>query len=167
MANTYTNLQYHLVFSTKNRKEIIQDGFCEDLYSYLGGIIRSEKGKMLSIGGTKNHIHILASFAKSATLSNMLQQIKGGSSRWLNEQNVLPYHFGWQSGYGAFTVSESMVHVVGKYIENQVAHHKKMTFEEEYVKLLKKHGIEYNNISGINCLRPKGRFSWGYPLSSA
>ena len=74
----------------------------------------------------------------------MLQQIKGGSSKWLNEQNFLSYCFRWQPGYGAFSVSESMLDIVSKYIENQAAHHKKMTFKEEFLKLLKKHGIEYD-----------------------
>ena len=144
MANTYTNLQYHLVFSTKNRKNIILNSFRDDLYCYLGGIIRSEKGKMIAIGGTENHVHILANFAKSVPLSSILQQIKGGSSKWLNDKKTLPYRFGWQSGYAAFTVSESMVDVVVKYIQNQPVHHKKITFEDEFVKLLKKHGVEYD-----------------------
>jgi REP element-mobilizing transposase RayT len=144
MANSFTNLQYHLVFSTKHRKDIIQDRFRENIYSYLGGIIRAEKGKIITIGGTKNHVHILTRFAKSATVSNMLQQIKGSSSKWVNEQNFLPYRFRWQSGYGAFTVSESMVDILSRYIENQEVHHKKMTFKEEFIKLLKKHGIEYD-----------------------
>lgn len=144
MANAFTNLQYHLVFSTKHRKNIILDRFREDLYSYIGGIIRSEKGKIIRIGGTINHIHILADFSKSNTISNMLQQIKGSSSKWLNKKKLLPYRFGWQSGYAAFTVSESMVDIVSRYIENQALHHKNMTFKYEYIKLLEKHGIEYD-----------------------
>ena len=142
MANTYKNLQY--IISTKNREEIIQDSFCEDLYNYLGGVIRSEKGKIIAIGGTKNHVHILANFTKMVTISNMLQHIKGSSSRWLNKKKELPYRFGWQSGYAAFTVSKSMIDIVARYIKNQAEHHKQMTFEEEFIKLLKKHGIEYD-----------------------
>ncbi len=144
MANSFTNLKYHLVFSTKHRKDIILDSFRENLYCYLGGIIRSEKGKIITIGGTQNHVHILARFAKSTTVPNMLQQIKGSSSKWLNQQSFLSFRFGWQSGYGAFTVSESMVDIVSRYIENQAAHHQKMTFKEEFIMLLKKHGIEYD-----------------------
>ncbi len=144
MGSTFTNLKYHLVFSTKHRKDIIQEQFRESVYSYLGGIIRSEKGKMITTGGTNNHVHILARFPQSATVSNMLQQIKGSSSKWVNEENFLPFRFRWQSGYGAFTVSESMVDIVSRYIENQDAHHQKMTFKEEFIMLLKKHGIEYD-----------------------
>ena len=144
MANAYTNLQYHLVFSTKHRNGFILDSFRERLYSYLSGIIRSEKGEMITIGGTKNHVHILTRFSKSLIISHMLQQIKGSSSRWVNEQNFLPYRFSWQTGYGAFTVSESMVAIISRYIENQATHHKTMTFKEEFIQLLKKHAIEYD-----------------------
>jgi len=144
MGNTYTNLQYHLVFSTKHRKEMILDGFQENLYSYIGGIIRSEKGKLINIGGTKNHVHILTIFSQSVTVSNMLQQIKGSSSKWLNEQSLVPYRFRWQTGYAAFTVSQSMVDIVSNYIDNQAAHHKKMTFKEEIIMLFEKHNIEYD-----------------------
>ena len=144
MGNTFTNLLYHLVFSTKNRKDFIIDSFREDLYNYLGGVIRGEKGKMLGIGGTKNHVHILAKFPQGATVSNMLQQIKGNSSKWLNEQKFVTYRFYWQRGYGAFSVSESMVNAVSKYIENQEMHHKKMTFKEEFLMLLEKHNIDYD-----------------------
>lgn len=144
MGSTFTNLLYHLVFSTKNRNDWIQNGFRNALYSYIGGIIRSEKGKMITIGGTTNHLHILAKFSQCATVSNMLQHIKGNSSKWLNEQEFMPFRFSWQTGYGAFTVSESMVDMVSKYIENQETHHKKMTFQQEFLMLLKKHHIEYD-----------------------
>lgn len=144
MSNTFTNLLYHLVFSTKHRKDFIQPGCRDELYSYLAGIIRGEKGKAIAIGGTPNHVHILAKFSQGIMLANMLQHIKGNSSKWLNDRRLLSYHFNWQSGYGAFTVSESMVDIVSAYITNQEAHHKQMTFEEEFLALLKKHHIEYD-----------------------
>jgi REP element-mobilizing transposase RayT len=144
MGNTFTNLLYHLVFSTKNRKDFIQDSFRDELYSYLGGIVRGEKGKTITIGGTKDHMHILAKFPQGVTVSNMLQNIKGNSSKWLNEKGFVAYRFYWQRGYGAFTVSESMVDIVSRYIENQEIHHKKMTFKEEFLMLLKRNNIEYN-----------------------
>lgn len=129
MSHTFTNLLYHLVFSTKQRREFIHDGFRDELYSYLGGIIRGEKGKAITIGGTQNHVHILVKLPQGVILSNILQHIKGNSSKWLNEKGFATSHFHWQSGYGAFTVSESMVKVVSRYIENQETHHQKMTFE--------------------------------------
>ena len=144
MANTFINLQYHLVFSTKHRKDFIVDCVRDRLYNYLGAIIRNEKGTMLTIGGTQNHVHILAQFSKTANISNMLQQIKGSSSKWINGQNLLPYHFRWQSGYAAFTVSQSQSGIVSRYIKNQVEHHRKITFKDEFIKLLEKHGIEYD-----------------------
>ena len=144
MSNTFTNLLYHLVFSTKNRQDLIQPGCRDELYSYLAGIIRGEKGKAITIGGTKNHVHILAKFSQGAMLSNMLQHLKGNSSKWLNEKGIVACHFHWQTGYGAFTVSESMVKVVSRYIENQETHHQKMTFEAEFISLLDKNHIEYD-----------------------
>lgn len=99
---------------------------------------------MLVVGGTNDHVHILSMFPQSTTVSNMLQHIKGNSSKWLNEQNFMVPHFHWQTGYGAFTVSESMVETISRYIQNQAIHHKKMTFKEELLMLLKKHNIDYD-----------------------
>lgn len=147
MGQTFTNLRYHLVFSTKYRQKVLRKQFRAELYRYIGGIIRGEKGKMLTIGGTSDHVHILAAFPQSATVSNMLQHIKGNSSKWLNEKRFIPCRFGWQVGYGAFTVSESMVDTVSRYIENQATHHKKMTFQQEFIMLLEKHKIEYDERS--------------------
>lgn len=144
MSNTFTNLLYHLVFSTKNRKDLIQLGFREELYRYLAGIIRGEKGTAITIGGTLNHVHILAKFSQGVMLSNMLQHIKGNSSKWLNDKAFVAYHFQWQTGYGAFTVSESLVETVSRYIENQETHHKQMTFEAEFITLLAKNNIAYD-----------------------
>jgi putative transposase len=144
MSHTFTNLLYHLVFSTKQRQDLIRDIFRDELYSYLGGIIHGEKGNTVTIGGTQNHVHILAKFPQSVMLSNMLQHIKGNSSKWLNDRGFLTCHFQWQTGYGAFTVSESMVQIVSRYIENQKTNHQKMTFEQEFLTLLEKHHIEYD-----------------------
>jgi REP element-mobilizing transposase RayT len=115
-----------------------------DLYSYVGGVIRGEKGRLLQMGGTEDHVHILASFHPAVSVSDMLRRMKGNTSKWLNENRRLPFRFSWQRGYGAFSVSESMVDVVSKYIENQVSHHKKMSFQEEYLALLRKHNVQYD-----------------------
>jgi len=143
MSQTLTNLLYHVVFSTKNRENIIFDELREELYPYIGGIIKNEKGCLLSVGGTNDHIHLLIKLSPVNTVSYILQQIKGSSSKWIHEkhQNRL---FSWQRGYGAFTVSESNLSNVIKYIKNQHEHHNKLTFREEYLKLLKKHNIKYD-----------------------
>ena len=107
-----------------------------DLYSYVGGVIRGEKGRLLKMGGTEDHVHVLASFHPAVSVSDMLRRMKGNTSKWLNENRRLPFRFSWQRGYGAFTVSESMVDVVSNYIENQESHHKKMSFQEEFLTLL-------------------------------
>ena len=143
MSQTLTNLLYHIIFSTKDRKNLISDELRKELYPYIGGIIKHEKENLIMIGGTNDHVHLLAKLHPANTVSNMLQQIKGGSSKWIHEksQNRL---FSWQRGYGAFTVSESKIESVRQYIENQYKHHKKLTFKEEYKKLLIKHNIVFD-----------------------
>ncbi len=144
MASTLTNLLYHIVFTTRMKRDLIIPVLSVELYPYIGGIIREEKGKLLKIGGTLNHVHILARFSASVSVSEMMRRIKGSSSKWVNERPGNSPHFAWQRGYGAFSVSESSVGNVASYIENQVEHHKKVTFEDEFLLLLKKHNIPYD-----------------------
>ncbi len=144
MASTLTNLLYHIVFTTRKKQNLIIPVLSVKLYPYIGGIIREEKGKLLKIGGTLNHVHILARFSASVSVSEMLRRIKGSSSKWVNEISRGTQHFSWQRGYGAFSVSESSVENVAGYIENQEEHHKKITFEEEFLLLLHKHNISYD-----------------------
>ena len=144
MSSTLTNLVYHVVFSTKKRQKLITQDVSQQLYPYIGGIIRAEKGKLFKIGGISDHIHLLARFHPSISVSDMLRRIKGNSSKWLNEKQLIAAKFGWQTGYAAFSVSESACEAVAKYIENQLQHHKKMSFKEEYLLILKKHQVEYN-----------------------
>jgi REP element-mobilizing transposase RayT len=144
MASTLTNLLYHIVFSTKMRQDFIVPELRTDLYPYIGGIIRGEKGIMLKIGGTANHLHLLAKFPPVMSVSKMLQHIKGNSSKWVNEERRMTFRFAWQRGYGAFPVSESAAEAVSRYIEAQEEHHKTMTFQEELLLLLKKHHIPYD-----------------------
>ena len=122
---------------------MIHPDFAEDLYGYIGGIIRSRKGALLKIGGTPDHVHLLARFHPSVSVSEMLQFIKGKSSKWVNE-NKSAHQFCWQRGYSAFSVSQSVVDKVVEYIANQEAHHKKMSFQTELLALLKKHKIEFD-----------------------
>ena len=144
MAGTYTNLLYHIVFSTKQRRQLITQAIEQDLYSYIGGIIRNLKGVQLEIGGATDHLHILAKFKPILSLSDAVRDIKANSSKWLNERKARIYKFGWQDGFAAFTVSESQVPRVGGYIRSQKNRHKRMSFQEELIELLRKNRVEYD-----------------------
>jgi putative transposase len=142
MARTYTKLIYHIVFSTKERFPLITEEIRDRLYEYLGGVIRGENGSLLEIGGVADHVHLLARFGAATAVSDMVQRIKGSSSHWLNEQPES--WFAWQNGYGAFTVSESQVTRVRKYIQRQEEHHKELPFKDELISLLRKHRIDFD-----------------------
>jgi REP element-mobilizing transposase RayT len=143
MPNTYTNLLYHIVFSTKDRKPLITVDLQEELYKYIGGLIRAEGGVQLEIGGVADHIHILAKFKPAIAVADMLNKIKANSSKWAHEKKHR-FEFGWQLGYAAFTVSESQVEHVCQYIRNQEEHHRRQSYQEEFVALLERHGVEYD-----------------------
>jgi REP element-mobilizing transposase RayT len=145
MPGTYTNLLYHLVFSTKNRKPLITKALQKDLYPYIGGIIRNEGGTLLEIGGVADHVHILVKFKPTKSVSEMLNRIKAKSSKWINEEKFKFRKFQWQDGFAAFTVSESQVRFVRPYINNQEVHHRRQSYYDEIRALLKKHGIEYDD----------------------
>jgi REP element-mobilizing transposase RayT len=142
--STYTSLTYHVIFSTKYRIPCIDAVLRSDLYPYIGGIIRGEKGQLLEIGGTSDHVHILAGFHQTVAVSFMLQHIKGNSSKWVNDQKKPRNRFEWQAGYGAFTVSQSQVPTVRRYIQQQEEHHKKQSFKNEFLAFLKRHNIDYD-----------------------
>jgi putative transposase len=114
------------------------------VYPYLGGIVRGEGGHLLAIGGTDDHVHLLVVLPAAGAVADAVQRVKGRSSLWINDQRLLPAKFGWQRGYGAFTVSHSAVPRVRRYIAEQEAHHRKMTFQEEFVQLLDRHGVAYD-----------------------
>jgi putative transposase len=144
MPSTYSNLLYHVVFSTKERIPLIDDDWQEELYRYIGGIIRAEGGVQLEIGGIADHVHILAKFKPAIAVSEMLNKIKANSSKWANDHKMKMRRFGCQEGYAAFSVSESQVPNLVHYIRNQAEHHRKQTYQEEFVALLERHGIEYD-----------------------
>jgi putative transposase len=144
MANTYTSLNYHLVFSTKNREPWLIEPVRERLWPYLGGIARENGMKALEIGGLADHVHMIVSVPASMALSKAVQLIKGGSSPWIKESFPNMASFAWQDGYGAFTVSESQLDTVRDYIRRQPEHHRTKTFAEEYRAFLERHGIEFD-----------------------
>lgn len=144
MANTYTCLNIHCVFSTKNREKLIDSKIMGRLWAYMGGIARQNKVVAHAIGGTEDHVHLLISMPPTLSTSKALQLIKGGSSKWLNEEFSGKPHFAWQAGYAVFSVSPSRIQNTCDYINRQAEHHKKISFEEEYLSFLKNSGIIYD-----------------------
>jgi putative transposase len=143
MANTFTFLHFHVIFSTKNREPWIRTEIEARVWSYLGGVARENDMKALLIGGIENHIHMLLGLPPILAVSKAVQLIKGGSSAWIKETFPGAAGFGWQDGYAAFTVSKSLVPDVEAYIRNQREHHRVKTFEEEYRAVIEKHGLQY------------------------
>lgn len=143
MANTYTSIYIHYVFSTKQRQPLIHPDIQYRLWAYIGGIARKNKIKALATGGTTDHVHTLLSLPSTISISKVIQLIKGNSSKWMKENfDHAATNFSWQTGYGAFSINVSIVQETIKYIEKQASHHKTITFKDEYIEFLKKHGID-------------------------
>jgi putative transposase len=141
MSHTYTQNHLHVVFSTKERKRLIAKPMQPKLWSYIAGIARNHGFLVIANGGIENHVHLLIQLHPMLALSKAIALLKANSAKWMNEHGS---RFGWQEGYGAFSVSASNLDAVVRYIENQERHHRKMTFENEFIGLLKKHGIEFD-----------------------
>ena len=141
---SYVSCYFHCVFSTKERRPFITPELRERLWPFLGGIARQNKMKAIKIGGVEDHVHILLSLPSTMAISKALQLIKGGSSKWIHETFPGQRGFAWQEEYGAFSVSVSQLDKTVEYIKGQEAYHRKMTFQEEFLALLKKHRIEYD-----------------------
>ena len=141
---SYVSAYCHCVFSTKERRPLMTPALRERLWPFLGGIARQNQMKAIEIGGVADHVHLLLSLPATMPIAKAMQLIKGGSSKWVHE--TFPEHrlFAWQEKYGAFTVSASRVDSVVAYIRGQEEHHRKQTFQEEFVALLKRHRIEYD-----------------------
>jgi putative transposase len=134
----------HCTFSTKDRFPFIKADLEARLWPYIGGIARENKMKALAIGGTNDHVHALLSLPATMSFAKAVQLIKGGSSKWIHDTFAKYKNFEWQEGYGAFSVSASQATRTIAYINNQKAHHRKRTFEEEFLALLDKHGVEHD-----------------------
>jgi len=144
MPNTYTQIHIHAVFAVQNRLSLIVKPWEQRLYQYITGIIQNHGHKLLAINGMPDHVHILFGMRPSQSLSDLMRDVKGDSSIWINENKFVAGKFSWQEGYGAFSYSKSQVHAVATYIENQELHHKKRSFIEEYIKILQDFEIEYD-----------------------
>lgn len=144
MANTYTQIHIHAVFAVQHRDCMISSQWKEELYRYITGIIQNNGHKMLAINGMPDHLHVFFGMRPVQSLSDLMQDIKGDSSKWINHNKFIRSHFSWQEGYGAFSYSKSHVENVIRYIKDQEVHHHKKTFLEEYVDFLKKFGVPYD-----------------------
>ena len=138
MSHAYARNHLHIIFGTRGWRASIQPVVQENLWAYIRGIARNYNMDLEAIGGTDNHVHLLLALPPKLSLSHALRAIKANSSKWMNENGHL---FAWQEGYAAFSVSASLVGTVSEYIRKQPEHHKKMSFEQEFLALLKKHGI--------------------------
>jgi putative transposase len=141
MPHTATNLLVHFIFSTKQRRALIRAEFEKDLHAYLGGIIRQIGGAALCVNGTRDHVHLLVRVSANRSVADVARLIKTNSSRWVHGRWPEYHLFAWQTGYGAFTVSESGVEAVRDYISKQQEHHKVRSFQEEFLVFLRKNGI--------------------------
>jgi len=139
MAQSFCCNFQHIVFSTKGRTETISEP--KRMWSYLGGIAKNLNSTPLAIGGTKNHVHLLLAMPSDLSVARLLNTLKSNSSKWMRENG---HRFAWQRGYGSFSVSASNLAAVTRYIETQEAHHRKWSFEQEFLSLLKKHNVQYD-----------------------
>jgi len=144
MSKSYTNLIYHLVFSTRDRRPLITNERKERLYEYIGGVVRGQGGITLGINGVSDHVHLLTKLRPDKALSSVIRDLKANSSGWMHDVFPEVKMFSWQNGYGAFSVSASQASVVLKYIANQERHDAKRSFTDEFVEMLRVNEIEFD-----------------------
>ncbi|MBE8713486.1 IS200/IS605 family transposase [Sphingobacterium hungaricum] len=145
MANTYSQLYVHFVFAVKYREATIGLDWEEKLHKYITGIIQNQGHKLLAINSASNHIHLLIVLNPTQAISDLMRIVKSDSSEFVNKERFTKHRFQWQEGYGAFSYSRSQIDNVVKYILNQKEHHKKVSFQEEYRKMLKDYSIDYDD----------------------
>ena len=141
---SYVSAYFHCVFSTKDRRPLITPELRDRLWPFLGGIACQNKMKAIEVGGVEDHVHILLSLPSTMAVAKALQLVKGGSSKWIHETFPTQRLFAWQEEYGAFSVSVSQPDKAIEYSKGQAKHHRKMTFQEEFLALLKRHHVEYD-----------------------
>jgi putative transposase len=148
MPQSLASVYLHIVFSTKDRQSTIADAFQDGLYGYVGQIVKNRGCVLLCSGGTADHVHFLVSMSRQVTISDLMRDVKGLSSKWVRETHDVG--FAWQSGYAVFSVGQRDLDTVGNYIRTQEEHHRGRTFREELVEMLELHEVEYDD-----------RFLWG------
>ncbi len=143
MPSSYTSLHYHVIFSTRNRVPQINQTWQARLYAYIGGIVRENRGDLIVAGGTADHVHLVVRLHPQTAIADILRLVKTNSSKWVHT-DMGERHFGWQDGYGAFTVSLSNLGAVREYVRNQENHHRRVSFQEELLEFLRKHEVPYD-----------------------
>lgn len=144
MAHTFSNLLYHGIFGVKHRESVLAKPIRDKLFPYMAGIVQKHDGHPIEINGDDDHVHLVLSLGTKHALADVMRDIKASSSKWLNEQRLLPHEFHWQTGYAIFSVSQSLRSTVATYVRNQETHHAQKTFQEEYLEFLVKNGIAYD-----------------------
>jgi len=144
MANTYSQVYLQFVFSVKGKQNLLQHKYNDELQKYITGIVQNRKHKMLAINNVTDHLHMLVGFDTTMSMSDFMEEVKSISSKFINDKGWIRGKFEWQRGYGVFSYSRSHLDNVIKYIKNQQEHHKKNTFRDEYLELLKKYEVEYD-----------------------
>ncbi|MDE3144722.1 MAG: IS200/IS605 family transposase [Bacteroidota bacterium] len=144
MANTFSQIYLHTIFAVKGRENLIHHKWKDELYKYICGIVNNNHQKVYVINGMPDHIHVLLSIKPDCALSDLMRDIKSSSSKWINEKKFVLGKFQWQEGFGAFSYSQSQLDNVIAYIDNQEKHHSIKSFKQEYIELLEKFKIEYN-----------------------
>ena len=144
MANTYTQIHIQTVFAVRDRHCLIKNDWQNELYQYITGIIQNHGHKLIAIGGMPDHLHIFFGMRPTQSLSELMQDIKGSSSLWINQKEFVKSRFSWQEGYGAFSYSKSHVNRVIKYIQKQESHHRRKSFNEEYLDFLERFQVPHD-----------------------
>jgi REP element-mobilizing transposase RayT len=144
MPGTYSQILLHIVFSTKHREPWITPDIVERLYPYMGGLVRAEKGLLYDVGGVEDHVHMYLRWRPDESVSDLMRTVKARSSKWVHDTFPAFDAFAWQEGYSVFSVSKSQEGAVKKYVAGQAKHHKKEDFKSELLRLLRAHGVEFD-----------------------
>ena len=144
MANTYTQIYIHIVFAVEGRQSLIKPEHNDELQKYITGIVSGQKQKLIAINNMPDHLHLLVGLRPDSSLSDLVRDVKAGSSKFINEKRWVIGRFSWQEGFGAFSYSRSQLGTVIRYLENQQKHHAKKSFREEYIALLEKFGVQFD-----------------------
>ena len=145
MPNTYTQLYIQFVFAVKHRDALITESLREPVQKYITGIVQNNRHKLLSIYCMPDHTHVFLGLNPAQSISSLAADMKSNSAKWINSEKLCKFHFNWQDGYSAFSYHKDLIPVIGKYVDNQKEHHKKKTFREEYLDLLREFDVEYDD----------------------